>query len=37
MAGQSVDFVTKIMPVADIIAELVTDAGKELERVAALL
>ncbi len=36
MAGQSIDFVKKIMPVKDIIEELTADAAAELERVASL-
>ena len=34
MAGQSIDFVTKIMPVKEIIEEFTIDAIKELQKIA---
>lgn len=37
MAGQSVGLVDQIQPVADIITDLVTGIGEELERVRGLL
>lgn len=37
MAGQSVGLVDKVQPVADIIAELVSEAEAELVRIRALL
>ncbi|MGC8765169.1 MAG: NAD(P)H-dependent flavin oxidoreductase [Brevinematia bacterium] len=37
MAGQSVELVDKIQPMREIIAELVNDAEKELERIKAYI
>jgi len=37
MAGQSVGLVDKIVPIKDLVEELVTDAETELARVRGLL
>ncbi|MCL2480452.1 MAG: nitronate monooxygenase [Spirochaetaceae bacterium] len=37
MAGQSIDFVKKIMPVKEIIEEFTTDAVKELQKIIDII
>ena len=37
MAGQSVGLVDKVVPIRDLVTELLTDAEKELEQVRSKL
>ena len=37
MAGQSVGLVDKVVPIRDLVSELLTDAEKELEQVRSKL